>query len=295
MKLKWRKKAAALAAASTTEPRVPALELRSTLLLIGMLAGIASMGVGLGNTERALPPGIAAQVGERQIPESEVDSTLDSLRQAGFSQIDRKTVLDRLVDEELLLQEALRLDLHHTDVRLRGALVRDLIDASNAAPKKAPTDADLRAHYAANPGRFATAAQMELETVFFRGPSAADDAALAAPLWRSGTMPRGNAQSSLPLPGGLVPAAKWGEYLGRDVSDALGKLPEGAVSEAFRLDDAWGVARIKRRTSSAAPAFDQVVGLVRADYQRRESEARLRQLVSHLRAVRAVRVAAEPR
>ncbi|MCA9643934.1 MAG: peptidyl-prolyl cis-trans isomerase [Polyangiaceae bacterium] len=291
MKLKWPKQRPA--SADAPEPRVPALELRSTLLLVGMLAGIASMGVGLGKTQRALPPGIAAEVGERQIPESEVDATLQSLRQAGFSQIDRKTVLDRLVDEELLLQEALRLDLHHTDVRLRGALVRDLIDASNAAPVKAPTQAELLTHYSANPARFAPAAQLELETVFFRGPSAADDAVLAVELWRGGTVPRGNAKASLPLPSGLVPVGKWRDYLGRDVSDALSELPEGGISEAFRLDDAWGVAKVKARRAERPPAFAAVEPQVRADYQRRQSEVRLRQLVSHLRAVRAVRVAPE--
>ncbi len=270
--------------------RVPALELRSTLLLLGMLVGVASMSWGLDRRSEALPPGIAAQVGDRGIPESEVEATLASLRGAGFSQISRDTVLDRLIDEELLLQQALRLDLPHKDRRLRAGLVRDVIDANNAAVSSAPpSDAELRAHFDRNPKRFASAAQLELELAWFRGPSAESEATLAHELWQTGQDPHGNAEVVLPLPSGLVPVTTWREYLGRSTADRLAELPEGAISDAFRWDDAWGVAKIKRRTSASPPAFSEVKGLVLADYRRRQAEERLRELLRSLRGAGRVR------
>lgn len=277
-------------------PKTPAVELRSTLLLLGMLAGVASMGLGLARQQQPLPRGIAAQVGEREISETEVQSTLASLKRAGFAEVSRRTVLDRMVDEELLLQEALRLDLHHKDRRLRAGLVRDVIDASNAAlSDKPPSDAALRQHYQKNPDRFASAAKLELELAWFRGPGAEADATLAHQLWQSGQYPQGNAEVALPLPDGLVPVTKWREYLGAAITDGLATLPEGSVSEAFRWDEAWGVAKIRRRQSAAPPPFESVKAQVLADYHRRQSEARLRDLLSTLRKTNPVRVREESR
>lgn len=276
-------------------PRFPAIELRSTLLLLGMLTGVAAMGLGLERSQHPLPPGIAASVDGREISEGEVQAALSSLKQAGFAEIDRETVLARLIDEELLLQQALRLDLPHQDRRVRASLVRNVIDASNAAmPEHPPSEAELRAHYEKTPSRFAGAAKLELELAWFRGPEARADAELAHQLWQSGEHPRGKTPAPLPLPGGLVPSAKWREYFGGEVADELAKLPEGGVSEAFRWDDAWGVARVVRRQSGAAPPFADVEQQVRADFQRRQSERRLRALLRGLRKTHSVRLAKGP-
>src|SRR5262249_60782483 len=76
----------------------------------------------------ALPPGAAARVNDALVSADDYARSLDALerdRRGGAVPSDRRLVLDRMIDEELLVQRGLELGLARQDARVR----RDLTAA----------------------------------------------------------------------------------------------------------------------------------------------------------------------
>jgi hypothetical protein len=85
---------------------------RTALLGVALIigAGLALSGITTkGQAYRELPDGITASVNGTHIADSSFDLSLSLMgndKRSGLSRADKKLVLDRLVDEELLLQRA---------------------------------------------------------------------------------------------------------------------------------------------------------------------------------------------
>lgn len=83
----------------------------------------------------------------RQLDYHRALNLLASGKRAELSSADRELVLERLIQEELLLQYALDADLLRNDRKLRGAVLRSVIAGldiqSRAAPSASPADGGL--------------------------------------------------------------------------------------------------------------------------------------------------------
>jgi hypothetical protein len=93
---------------------------------------------------------------------------------------DRKRVLDRIIEEELLVQRGLALDLARQDRRVRADLTATVIDGVvSDANEREPTDEDIAAFYTANRDFFAGPGRVRVRQVFVRVTSPSDPAAEA--------------------------------------------------------------------------------------------------------------------
>ena len=152
------------------------------LLLVGAALGAALSAYGIA-ARRApaptVPPGAVAVVDAAVISRADLDRALAAVasdRRAGRLTADDPTrVLDRLIDEELLVQRALELGLAARDPAIRaqlsGAMI-DVIAARGHAQAGAATDAELRAFYDENAAFFRRAPALRVEAATYRGPEA---------------------------------------------------------------------------------------------------------------------------
>jgi hypothetical protein len=135
----------------------------STLLALGAALGVVLAAAGLLASGResssGIPSDAVARVNGTTIRMADYERTLSALagdRREGLSADDRRRALDRLVDEELLVQRGLELDLARRDVRVRRDLTAAVVDAVVAGHEDAEPDAAaLAAFYAAHRDFFA--------------------------------------------------------------------------------------------------------------------------------------------
>src|SRR5262249_42863149 len=150
------------------------------------------------------------------------DRALDALqsdRRGELGDADKRHVLDRLVDEELLVQRAFELGLAQRDRRVRSDLVTAVLESvTNEADQNEPTDADIARFFDENRDYFTAPGRMQVEQVFVNAAGDPDPDALARARDAAARLRAGETTESVqrdvgpgavaPLPNGLLPAAK---------------------------------------------------------------------------------------
>jgi peptidylprolyl isomerase len=279
------------------------------LLAAGAVAGalLALAGVA-GERDEALAPGAVARVNGAAILAGDYERALGALardRRAAPSEAERRRVLARLIDEELLVQRALALGLPAADRALRKRLVAAVIETAAAAALEAePSEAELRALYAAEGGRFARAGRLRVRQIFVRAARGGKDeegaarARTAAARLAAGE-PFEAVRAALgdpepaPVPDALLKPETLGEYVGPTALRAALALAPGAVSEPVRSASGWHVLRLVERAPAAVPPFEEAAGEVRDAWRRRAGDRALRAYLKELRRAAEIRVRPE--
>lgn len=277
----------------------------------GALAGVAAAGLALlgsGRAAPALPAGAVATVNGAVLRDADyrrVLAALESDRRNPVGDEQRRFVLERLVDEELLVQRALELGLARSDRLVRSQLVAAVIAAATEdAAVREPDEAALRAFHAEHAEWFAAPGRLRARQLWVRGAPArsADEAraraADAAARLRAGA-PFEAVAAALgdpvvaPLPDAPLPATKLVEYAGPAALAALDDAEPGTVSEPLPHAGGFQVLVLSAREDAHAPAFEEVADQVRAEWRRRAGDEALRRYLAELRERAEIRLAAQ--
>lgn len=243
---------------------------RRWLLAGGMLAGAVIAVFYMVRLPRSAVPteDAVAYVGERPIPRESYESALLAVatdRKSGTLQEgDRERVLERLIDQELLIDRAVELGLHERDPQIRNQLATAMIDfLVRRAEDEARTASEeqLRAFYEAEQFRFTRAAQYR---VAVEG-------------------------ASIPLPGGFLLEKEIEQRLGPTAASEIAALEVGESVVIRAADGSYTVRLIDRRGGKVVP-FDEARDVVEAAYLRSRSEAAVRDFLELARKRTDIRV-----
>lgn len=295
--------------ASQSKPAAP------WLLLAGAAIGLGLATFGLLETRgdaSGLPPEAAAVVGDRTIRRIDYERVLAGVEGDMRNPVDesmRRRVLDRMIDEELLVQRALDLGLAVIDRRVRGELTSGLIDSIvSEADSDEPSGSQVVEHYEENIDFFTRPGRLRARTIFFsdrrddsdpRG-TATDRAVQALERLRNqeGNRKRSPEESGesvseiqqalgdpqvSPVPDTLLPASKVRDYVGPTILETLLRLETGSWSEPILSGGGTYLASPVERESAIVPGFDEIESLVRQDLKRRRGDQALRNYLDDLR------------
>lgn len=281
--------------------------LRSQLLLaFGALAGLVLAATGLvdrwavpgSNPGGGLPGFAVARVGETYIPRSryvELLSDLETDKRTPLTAADRQFVLDRLIDEELLILRGMELGLPESSPPIRkaiaAAVIAQVATESDATP---PGEDALRQLYQSDPEFFAATARYQLR--WWRLPLGEDSSAIKAKLAAAHLdaphldgiagkeMERlTGLKRELILPEQMLPLNKVADYLGPDLAQRVVQLEPGHYSAPIEVDGSVNILFLVDRQAGALPAFEQLRPVLEAEYTRRAGELALRDYLSWLR------------
>ncbi len=273
---------------------------RATLLLvIGAALGISAAVASLLDVRRGgLPDDAVAVVNGVSIRAADYARAVQALasdRRAPLREEDRRHVLSRLVDEELLVQYGIDLGLVRSDRRVRGDLVSAVLAAQVASVDGyEPTEEETRAFYAEQAEFFATPGRMRLAVLWVRGePQRRQEEALArareALRTLRGGRPFGDVASAFgdepvaPLPNALLPPAKVREYLGPTAARKAISLAAGAISEPIVTGSGVYVLAMVEREEPRSPPLLEVQPQVVAEMKRRAGDDAVRATLDRLR------------
>lgn len=240
------------------------------LLIGGLLLGIAAAAVGVlrDRGSHALPAQAMAQVNDRLISRDawlRAVAAVASERRTPLTEDDKRHILARLIDEELLVQHGVALGLIEQDRRLRGQLVSDVIATATAAEAEPTADeSELRRFHRDNQDFFTPPGRIRV-AVYRLGAAGA----------RGTFVP--------PVPDALLPPTKLRTYLGPALTQLAMQLQPGQSSAPTESGGSPVVVEMLERELGFAPPYEQVAEQVRAEHQRRRDEAALRRLLAELR------------
>jgi hypothetical protein len=284
------------------------------LLGVGAALGLAFATAGVlesvpGSSD--VPQGAAAVVNGTVIRDTNYQRALSALardRRDPLSDADRVHILNRLIEEELLVQRATELGLDRTDPVVRNTLVSAMIETIVAGVGQTePAAEDVAAFYEANREFFARTDRYWVRQLRFP-VTRADDGSTNEPDARARAEEatrrlRGgetlsvlsrelDAGGVLPLPDGYLPASKLREYLGPTPALAASAMQTGEVSEPIRGGSAYHVLQMVERVTSPPLPLEAVESQVRAEMRRRAGDESLRSYLENLREDADVRLPA---
>lgn len=150
------------------------------LLLAGVLAGALLATTGLLEPATANHSNAAAVVNGAVISKSDYLSYLDLMardKRNPMTDEDRRHVLNRLIEEKLLIERALAIGLPAADSRVRKTIVNAMIQtAANEADMSAPSSGDISDFYSVNLAYFSSPTRISVRRMVFRGDDALDRA-----------------------------------------------------------------------------------------------------------------------
>lgn len=286
-------------------------ERTNVLLALGAAIGIAAALAGttdVSRGERKLAPDDVALVNGVPIRLADYLRALAALasdRRSELTEADRRHVIDRLIDEELLVQYGVELGLLQSDRRVRGDLVSAVLAAQVASVDGfEPTGDEVAAYYEEHGDFFSSPGRLRLQVVWVRGePLRAADAAMVRAARAAEALRGGEDIDSVrrqwgdepvaPLPNSLLPPAKVREYLGPAVTAAALQMNPGEVGDPLRSGSGAYVVQVLEREDRWRPPLAEVELQVRAEMQRRAGDDAVRAALERLRAEGAV-VVVEP-
>jgi hypothetical protein len=271
------------------------------LLALGAAVGIAlAMTSMLASPEgEALPAGAVARVNDAFIRSEKFERAVAALasdRRTPLSPADLRHVLDRLIDEELLVQYGISLGLAQNDRRIRSDFVSAVIAAQVASVDGYdPSRREMRDFYRENRDFFTSPGRLRVRGLWVRAePTRSASEALARAReavvrLRAGEpfvdveAAYGDPQVA-PVPDALLPPAKLREYVGPSALTAAERLSVGEVSEPLVTRRGVRVLLLLAREEGEAPALGEVEAEVRNEMKRRAGDTAVRRLLDELRA-----------
>jgi len=275
---------------------------------IGAALGLLTATAGLmreGPPGAGLPDHAVATINGEVLRLEEYQRAVQALasdRREPLGEEEKRHVLDRLLEEELLVQRGLELGLAKHDRRIRGDIVSAVIQSVVAqADAEEPSESEVETFFAENQDYFTRTGRLYVRSVLVRaGPLRSEDEAKARAEEVVARLRAGEAFEEVdvalgdrpvaPVPADYLPAPKLREYLGPTATRAALALEVGAVTEPLRAATGYRVLVLVDREASRVPPLDSIRDEVRAELRRRGGDRALRRYLDELRVRADVRV-----
>jgi hypothetical protein len=223
---------------------------------------------------------------------------IEHLRRQGAppTPAEERAAVERYVDTEVMVREALALGLDRGDIIVRRRLVQKmefLNEGLAAVPE--PTDAELAAYLDAHPERYTVADRVALEHVFVSADAHRDDAAVVAAELR-GALEGGADAATLGDP--FLRGRTFRGQSARDLEEVFGpafanaamQLPPRTWSEPIPSSYGLHLVRITARDVEHRPAVDEVRAALARDWRTERRAEAGRAALARLRAAYDVHI-----
>jgi parvulin-like peptidyl-prolyl isomerase len=276
------------------------------MLAAGAILGIAMAAAGFIDvkSQNIVPEGVVAQVNDKYIGEEKFITVLNGLaadKRAEITREDRAYILERLIEEELLVQRSVELGMLDSDTVVRNALVQAMIGSVIAERAgEAVPEARLRSFYEDHIDFFDLPDRLHVRRIVFRVRSKSGDnreqgfeqalvrAKEAYSRLKQGVPYQTVARSygdetAVEIPNTLLSPNKLREYIGPTLLEASLKLEPGGISKPLETPSGYAILYMVDRKDGREQRFEIIRKQVEAEYRKRRDDRALREYVEQLK------------
>ena len=267
------------------------------LLVFGATIGIALAASGLlEDSKPALGLQTLALVNGAGIDKAQYLNFLDLLateKRSPLNKADQRSVLQRMIDEKLLLERGIEIGLTESSPQVRKLIVQQVMQVVlSESETEQSTDQELRDFYQANLAYFTIPPRLQVQRMLFKNIAHKDsnhiraqqafDALISGDLYREVKQQYADADL-LSIPNEPLPKHKLLQYLGAVQTDIALTLNSGELSKPVIDGSTVAIIVVIDHVKAKVRPFEQIKSQVQSEFERRRGDAALATYLEDLR------------
>jgi len=256
--------------------------------IIGTLLAIYSI-MDSNKNYSSLPDNVAAVVNDKIIPSERYQTVIQLIKndkRDDLTDIDRKMALERIIEEELLVQYAYQNGFLEADDLLRKSIVRSVVDSiAEQSISVIPNEKILRDFYQDNLPLFTVDEQFRIVILSSQNGS---DINAGKVIWQDSydiplLMNEIRSIKKLDISSDFISKYRLGTLIGPLLRDVVLSLKLGETSEPLETIYGYSIVTLIDKKDRVVPDFKEINEIVLQEYKRRQRETILNDLLSDLK------------
>jgi len=237
----------------------------------------------------SLPNDVIAIVNDKIIPSERYRTVIQLIqndKRDDLTEADRKMALDRIIEEELLVQYAYQNGFLEADDLLRKSIVRSVVDSIvEQSVSVIPDEDELRGFYQDNLGFFTLDEQYR---VVILSSESLSDITAAKEIWQKSYDIQKlkidiTSIRQLGIPSDFISKLRLGTLIGPLLRDVVLSLRIGETSNAIETIYGYTIVTLVDKKDKIIPEYSDIKEIVLQEYRRRQRENILEELLSDLK------------
>ena len=265
------------------------------ILLFGMIFGAVLAAISIVEESSVSNYQWAAKIEDTIIPMDKYLMQLEGLakdKRSPLTQSDEMYVLERMIEEELLIKRAIDLGMLENNPMARGTIVQQMIKTiiSENDRYEIP-EQDLIKFFEENIGFFTKSQRLRLQQIYFSNEefsnSSQKKAREAYEMLIDGeefsNVSNLGSKSALRIPNTLMTLSKVREYIGPSLMNLARNMEAGSFSEPVAVSGGYKIIYLFEKELIEPPSFRTIEDSVRAEYSKRMDDKSLRDYLENLK------------
>ena len=265
------------------------------ILLFGMIFGAVLAAISIVEESSVSNYQWAAKIEDTIIPMDKYLMQLEGLakdKRSPLTQSDEMYVLERMIEEELLIKRAIDLGMLENNPMARGTIVQQMIKTiiSENDRYEIP-EQDLIKFFEENIGFFTKSQRLRLQQIYFSNEefsnSSQKKAREAYEMLIDGVefsnVSNLGSKSALRIPNTLMTLSKVREYIGPSLMNLARNMEAGSFSEPVAVSGGYKIIYLFEKELIEPPSFRSIEDSVRAEYSKRMDDKSLRDYLENLK------------
>ena len=267
--------------------------LQNSLLIFGLIIGVFLAANSIVQESNLIEDDWVANVGGVQISKEKYYSQLEGLardKKNPITERDKNYVLERMIEEELLIIRANELGLFENNQIVRGSIIQQMIKLIISENYLESVEEEtLRKFYEQNIGFFSSASRLRLQQIYFSNLSgdSKERSDEAFEYLKEGAsydeVSKMADQSALTIPNSMMNLSKVREYIGPTLMNLARRLEPGEFSVPMEVAGGHKIIYLFDKELSEPEEFDSIQPKILKEYQRRRDDNSLREYLEDLK------------
>ena len=237
----------------------------------------------------------AAKIEDQLIPFERYEMQLEGLandKRSPLTKQDKEYVLERMIEEELLIKRAIDLGMLENNPMARGTIVQQMIkNIISEGSRIEPEEKELIEFFEENIGFFTKANRLRVRQIYFSQDDFGDRVLREAKnaftrLLKGETFDQvalSGSNSALKVPDTLMNLSKVREYIGPSLMREAQLLKPGQFSEPKKVSGGYKIIYLVDREDAAQPEYSNIRSSVLSEFSKRRDDQSLRTYLDNLK------------
>ncbi|MFL2706978.1 MAG: peptidyl-prolyl cis-trans isomerase [Gammaproteobacteria bacterium] len=267
----------------------------TSILFIGLTLGALMAGFSVIQKSNIVNYQWAAKIEDTSIPMEKYLVQLEGLakdKRSPITQSDKEYVLERMIEEELLIKRALDLGMLDNNPMARGTIVQQMIKTIISENQRFEvTEEELKEFFEQNTGFFTKSSRLRIRQIYFSEEDfkelTFEESYKAYDLLLEGKsfdeVSKFGSISALKIPNSLMTLSKVREYVGPSIMNIASSLAPGSFTQPIKVSGGYKIIYLLEKELADKPTFNRIKDSVLAEFLKRRDDNSLREYLDNLK------------